>query len=522
MATQLRLAELRLATGDVTRALVDLERLAVADPAQVQAELALYAVHVKRRDFDKALATVAAIEKKQPGSALAADLRGAVHMAKRETAVARTSFTKALAAEPGRLSSARNLAALDLQEGKAADAIARYEKMIAADPRSPTLLLALAEALALSGASHADVKSAVDRAIAADPASVAARLALVSHHRRIGDMPAALEAARTAAAALGNEPQVVQTLGSLQLAAGEYAQARTTFNRLVLLQPSNPAPLLRVADAYIAAKDYTSALEAQRKAVALAPDYTPAIIALAATLAAAGQPEAAILEARTLQRERPNQAIGFVMESEVRAGQKQWTEAAAALRQALERQPAPLLAARLYALLQSGGKDADARAFADRWVKEHPRDADFRSLLAQQAQRKGDLAGAAAGYRAALEVDSDNPLLINNLAWVLAEQGRPEAREIAERAYRLAPLNPAIVDTYGWILVRQGDVARGLPLLRAAVNLAPGDLEIRLHLAQALAKSGDKAGARREAEQIVARDTKHPAKAEAQKLVREL
>ena len=53
-------------------------------------------------------------------------------------------------------------------------------------------------------------------------------------------------------------------------------------------------------------------------------------------------------------------------------------------------------------------------------------------------------------------------------------------------------------------LVEQGDAKRGLGYLKTASSKAPGDANIRLHLAQALAKSGDKAGARKELEQVMA------------------
>jgi predicted Zn-dependent protease len=68
----------------------------------------------------------------------------------------------------------------------------------------------------------------------------------------------------------------------------------------------------------------------------------------------------------------------------------------------------------------------------------------------------------------------------------------------------LAPENPAILDTLGWILVDQGNTARGLPLLQKAVSLAPNSMDIRYHLVLGLVKSGDKAKAKQELEQLLA------------------
>jgi hypothetical protein len=50
-------------------------------------------------------------------------------------------------------------------------------------------------------------------------------------------------------------------------------------------------------------------------------------------------------------------------------------------------------------------------------------------------------------------------------------------------AYELKSDSAAVADTLGWMLVEQGDTARGLELLQEAVAAAPDVHEIRYHLA---------------------------------------
>ena len=519
---RLRLAEIRLASGDVARGLADLEQLSAQDDQKIQADLALYMTHLRKRQYDKALAAVTAIEKKQPGNALNAELRGNVYLARYDLKEARKHYAKALELDPKRLSSARSLAIIDMQEGRAADARARYEKIIAADPKNELPLIALAELLALTGAPPAEVKSVLDRAVAANGASVGARLALVAHHRRVGDNKGALEAARAASAALPDEPRIVETLGVMLLASDETVQARDTFVRLTRLVPQSPSPWLRVSEAHIASRDFAAALEAQRKALAIDPDHAPALVALATTYLMSGKPDEAIAEARRLQRDRPKAGIGYALESEILAAQKKFAEALPPMREAVARQPTPALASRQYALLVAAGRAADANTFADRWIKEHPKDAGFLALVGQHRQASKDVAGATAVYRAALEIDPDNVVVLNNLAWLLNEQGKPEARDLAERAFHLAPLNASVVDTLGTVLMKQGETARAVNMLRQATHLAPQDPRLRLNYARALAKSGDKAAARREVEQLVSRDSRPQVKAQAEQLLKEL
>jgi Tfp pilus assembly protein PilF len=57
---------------------------------------------------------------------------------------------------------------------------------------------------------------------------------------------------------------------------------------------------------------------------------------------------------------------------------------------------------------------------------------------------------------------------------------------VAEKAYRLAPRDANVADTYGWALVEAGQVEKGLRYLREAQVRAPNNTEIQSHLNEAL------------------------------------
>jgi tetratricopeptide (TPR) repeat protein len=120
--------------------------------------------------------------------------------------------------------------------------------------------------------------------------------------------------------------------------------------------------------------------------------------------------------------------------------------------------------------------------------------------LLQQAQ----FGAAQREYEIILQHDPDNVLALNDLAWALLQTGGGDAVRTAERAYRLAPQNPAVADTLAWILAERGKPARALPLLKKALEAAPTASDIRLHYAHALFRSGDKRAARSQCEQLLA------------------
>ncbi len=301
--------------------------------------------------------------------------------------------------------------------------------------------------------------------------------------------------------------------------AGHPDQAIDTFKRLVQLQPQNPLVLLRLAEAQVAVKDYSGAIDSERKALALKPELAPAVAALTKTYLMAGKADQAVAEARGIQKEHPDQAGGFALEGELMMAQKKWSEAALAFKMGLDRQPIPQLAVLYYAALQNSGKAADGTAMANKWMKDHPDDATMPLFLAEQEQQRNNVAEAKSGYQKVLSIDANNVIALNNLASILSDEKDPKALEYAERAHQLAPFNPSIMDTLGWTLTRSGDTKRGVQLLQMATRLDPGQAEIRLHLAQALAQSGDKAGARKELTELTKLDKSSPIRAEAEKLL---
>lgn len=498
-AARTRLGQVRYAEGDTDGAIRDLEAASALDPNVSPADLALVANLLRQKQFDEALAAVGKLEKKQPNNPLVYNLKGIVYLAKRDIASGRQNFERALQIQSDYLPAISNLAQLDRLDKKPDVARKRFETILEKEPKNDQALLGYAGLVQSLGGDPMEIESLLKKAVTANPQSINARIALVNFYTQRGDTKQAQLAAQEANIAMPNDPRTLEILGQVQLAAGEATLAVGTFNKLVAARPGAVEPLLRLARALVAVKDYDRAIEKLRDALTINPDLFEASREIVAIYVMSGRSEQALVEIKAIQRQRPKDARGYILESDLWAAQQKWAAAETALKVAQKQAPDDaMVAIKLHAVVSSAGREGAADAAADKWLREHPKDVALHNYLGERALRKKDLKTAARHYQAMVAVQPDNVLILNNLAWVGGELGDPKALSYAEKAATLAPGNPAVLDTLGTLLVKKGDVAQGVEKLQQAAQGAPNQADIRLHLAKALIKAGDKAAARKE------------------------
>ncbi|HXX84671.1 MAG TPA: XrtA/PEP-CTERM system TPR-repeat protein PrsT [Casimicrobiaceae bacterium] len=503
VAVRTRLGQVKFAEGDTEAAIRDLEAAAALDQTTASPDLVLIVSLLRQKKYDDALAAVGRLEKKQPNSALVYNLKGLVYSTKRDLPTARANFEKAIQLQPNFLPAISNLSQLDRLDGKPDVGRKRFEAVLETEPKNEQALLGLANFIQSGGGDPKEIEALLKRAVEANPQSVAARVALANFYVRRGDTRQALLVAQDAASAIPNDPRTVDLLGQAQLAAGNSTQALETFNKLATMRPDTVEPLLRLARALAAAKDYDKAIEELREVLKINPSLYEANREIAAIYAMSDRPELAVKEAKAVQRRQADDPRGYLLEGDLWAAQKKWPEAEAAFKAALRRAPGDAtLAVRLHAATTSAGKATEADATADKWLREHPKDIVMRTYLADRALRRRDFKSAAAHYQAVLAQQPNNPVFLNNLAWAMNELGDPQAMSYAEKALALAPESPAVLDTVGTLLVKRDDVSQGLEKLQKAAQLAPNQSDIRLHLAKALIKAGNKDAARKELEAL--------------------
>jgi len=512
------LALSQLMSGKTEMALSELTDIASSDTG-VTADMALISALMQRREVDKALQAINALEKKKANDPLPSQLRGRALLLRGDRAGARKAFERALEIDPQNIASAGALAALDIGEKKPQEAQKRFEAFIQRNPKNVQALLALAEIRAGSGGGKEEVADLIRKAVDVAPEDKAARLFLIEHYLRQNDAKAALTAAQSAVAALPDVPDLIDAQGRAQTANREFNQAMSTFNKLASLMPKSPLPHLRMATVSVANKDLGAAMLNLRKALEIQPDILSAQRALADLALQTKQPAEALAVSRTVQKQRPKEAAGFILEGDVHVASKSWPLAIDAYRNGMKVAPVPELAIKTYTALTLGGRVPEADRFAADWLKTNPKDVALSLYLGDRAISAGKFADAQRHYERVIALQPRNGLALNNLAWVAGRLGRSDAIVLAEKANEAAPNQPAFMDTLATLLSEKNEHARALALQKKVVELQPSTSVFKLNLAKIQIKAGDKEAARVLLKELSAQGDKFSGQAEVQKLL---
>jgi cellulose synthase operon protein C len=520
--TRTALAVSKVLRGDANAGLTDLKSLAASDDSTM-ADLPLIGFMVRNKDYAGALKAIDDVEKKDPKSPVAANLRARVLMQQGKKDEARVAFEQARKLQPSFYPATSALAQLALMDGKPEEAQRLFDDLLKADPRNMQALLASAKLKASSGAPRERIVAVFTGAIEQNKTDPAPRLALINYHLASKDFKAALEVAQRSAAALPSDVDILEALGRSQAAAGDTNQAVATFNKLAQLLPQSPVPYLRLADVQWAARNREAAVQSLKRALAVAPDNLPAQRGLVDAYLADNDTTQASAVAREIQKQRPTQDIGFLLEGGIEASQKRWDQALAVYGKGLKAAPdSTELATRLHVALIASKQQAAADKHVADWLKAHPRDAAFQFYLGDQALASQQLPQAEQRYREVLKIQPENALALNNVAWLMATAKKPGAVEMARKAVALLPDRPVIMDTLALALASEGQMPEAVTVMKKALALQDNNPQLRFNLAKLLVQAGDKAGAKTELDTLAALGDKFPRQGEVAELQKKL
>lgn len=213
----------------------------------------------------------------------------------------------------------------------------------------------------------------------------------------------------------------------------------------------------------------------------------------------ARQPDAAIDFLENAIKSRPGDAQLYRQLGQVYLWQKNRAAAITAFEKALNLAAAEpettVLLADAYIADKQPGRAGQLISDA---MEKHPKDAGlmFRAgMIFEKLQRWDD---ARKAYEQTLQLDNDNALAKNNLAWTLVEHGGniDVALGLAQQAKEKLTDNPQINGTIGWIYFKKGVYKTARDYLKQCVDKDQQNAACEFQLGMAETKLGNKLEAR--------------------------
>ncbi len=246
------------------------------------------------------------------------------------------------------------------------------------------------------------------------------------------------------------------------------------------------------------------ALAYSRLATWLAPGLTEAQLLIAQILHGDGQYDQAIAAYEAIPSGSPEALSAQIGKAQALQEEGRTDDALAAMRAAVERFPDALEAhTALGDMLRRESRFEEAAAAYDRAIAllGDAAQPQYWPLFYQRGitlERSKQWNRAEADFRKALELEPDQPDVLNYLGYSWVERGENlgEAEKMIRQAVDQRPDDGYIVDSLGWVLFRFGEFPKAKEQLERAVELRPVDPVINDHYGDALWMVGRKTEAR--------------------------
>ncbi|MBB5392256.1 MULTISPECIES: tetratricopeptide repeat protein [unclassified Herbaspirillum] len=158
-------------------------------------------------------------------------------------------------------------------------------------------------------------------------------------------------------------------------------------------------------------------------------------------------------------------------------------------------------------LLRDANRNQEAAEVLKGGLERFPNNTDLLYDYAMVCEKLGNYKEMESSLRRVMKLAPGNQHAYNALGYSLADRNirLPEALELIQKAADMAPQDPFIADSLGWIQFRMGRLEQAETQMRLAYSLRP-DPEIGVHLGEVLWTRGKQEEARQVWREVQAKD----------------
>ena len=414
----------------------------------------------------------------------------------RDTAVRLLEET--LEANPRAFEALQARAGLSLAENRPDDAIVDLRVMLRDQPESAAIHQSLAQAHLLKG-DTALAEESFRNAVQGEPENLDARIRLAQFLAQTNKYEQAIDLVRTVVVSEPGNISARETAFRISASAQRWDDALSWADSILDLDESNALARYLRGIAHEGRGEVDVALEEYAAALDLQPVFTEALAAWSRILVRKNDLDPVIEKVNAALAVDPDNAALGNLKGEVLLNAGSIDEARQAISHVIETTPGWWLPYRTMARSYVRTAPEDAVAVLQDGIQRSNAPVNLAIELATLYEQLEQFEDAISVYENLIESNRQSDLIANNLAMLLANyRSDDDSLQTAGELTRTfsTSLNPAYLNTFGWVRLKSGELQTALPVLERAAELSPDSAIMQYHLGIAHLESGDREQAR--------------------------
>jgi tetratricopeptide (TPR) repeat protein len=400
---------------------------------------------------------------------------------------------------------------IQLDQGDGAGAVDSLQRALKNDSNNAVAHYHLGRAYGMQH-NEAQAESELREAVRLRPDLTDAERDLAGLEMQRGDVDALAQTAQQIISGAPNSPDGYLLRALTEMNRQKFSDAEQDMRKAAEVAPRSPAPYVQMGNLHLLQKQYGEATKFYQQALDKDASSTDGLQGLMKAYIAQKQPEQAISAARAQIAMNPNSS-GFydLLGTALFEIKKDYGGAETALYKAIDLDKNNSDALLKLAQVQvAEGSVSRALATELQSIKDHPREISFYILAGMMYESQSNWDQAKAMYQQALNIQPNNALASNNLAWLMLEHGGnlDVALAMAQTARRGAPDLPQAADTLGWAYFKKGVYQSAIDMFHESLRLsekngATDDPDVHYHLGLAYQKANQPSQARQQLERAL-------------------
>lgn len=272
-------------------------------------------------------------------------------------------------------------------------------------------------------------------------------------------------------------------------------KAEADLKTAMSIAPQSPQDYLQLGKLRFTQKRFPEGVALLQQTLQYDPNSVEAIRLLVSYDLYQKQPDKALALLNAQIDKSPKNSSFYDLLAHLQIRDKKFDQAAATAQKAIQLNSNDGEAVMLFAQIQvQRGQTANAVGAWEQWSNAHPNDAGAYAILGTLEESRGDMGKAEAYYKKSLQIQPQQPVAANNLAYRMLQNGEnvDVALTLAQTARRGMPNSSSTADTLALAYYYKGAYGFARDLLEDATKSEPNNATMQYHLGMVYSKLLDK------------------------------